>query len=95
MTVFGDKSRVEWSTCQTLDFVENQVVLQQARVTLVDLDAERVELAGQVRCAHFEIGVDAHATAPNKDLAFSSQRQAVIVAASDVFDEKLGSACVY
>lgn len=81
-----DEGRVPGSRAHLDNLVEDEVVAEEARLRLIDLDFLQVPVGSQVVIAELDVRVDAHASTPDKDLVVISECQAVVIAEADVLD---------
>ena len=81
-----DESRVEGTSAQLYNLVENQVVAQEARLGLMDLDLHDSMIRGQVVVIELNIWVNAHTSTPNEKLALICECHTMVVSEADVFD---------
>lgn len=78
MAFLGEESGVVVTSMDTLNLVEDQVVLQVTGFGLVDLHVQTVLVAVQELSSQFLIRIDPHPSTPCKHLAFVCESQGMV-----------------
>lgn len=85
--ILSDHSGIEWTCTEFLHFVENHVVFDQTRVTLIDALLENETSLSHKVVVELNVWVYAHLFTPNKKLVVCSQSEAVVEPTLQVFCE--------